>query len=97
MDDKIRINLQMADTTLPLTIRREEEEMVRKAAKQVDTLLNAYRDRYKSNITERTALVMVAYQLSLSNLQKEARNDTEPYTTKIKELTKLLEEYISKE
>lgn len=97
MDDKIRINLQMADTTLPLTIRREEEETVRKAAKQVDNLLNAYRDRYKSNITERTALVMVAYQLSLSNLQKEARNDTEPYTAKIKELTNLLEEYISKE
>ncbi|MBR3626635.1 MAG: cell division protein ZapA [Bacteroidaceae bacterium] len=97
MDDKIRINLQMADTTLPLTIRREEEETVRKAAKQVDNLLNAYRDRYKSNITERTALVMVAYQLALSNLQKEVRNDTEPYTTKIKELTNLLEEYISKE
>ena len=97
MDDKIRINLQMADTTLPLTIRREEEETVRKAAKQVDNLLNAYRDRYKSSITERTALVMVAYQLALSNLQKEARNDTEPYTTKIKELTNLLEEYISKE
>ena len=50
MDDKIRINLQMADTTLPLTINRSEEEMVRKAAKQVDNLLNAYRDRYKSNI-----------------------------------------------
>ena len=40
MDDKIRINLQMADTTLPLTINRSEEEMVRKAAKQVDNLLN---------------------------------------------------------
>ncbi|MBO7552491.1 MAG: cell division protein ZapA [Bacteroidaceae bacterium] len=97
MDDKIRINLQMADTTLPLTINRNEEEMVRKAAKQVDNLLNAYRDRYKSNITERTALVMVAYQLSLSNLRNEARNDTDPYTTKIKELTNLLEDYISKE
>jgi len=96
MDDKIRINLQMADTTLPLTIARKDEEMVRKAAKQVDNLLNAYRDRYK-NITERTALVMVAYQLSLSNLQKEERNDTEPYTQKIKELTALLEEYFSKE
>ena len=87
----------MADTTLPLTINRNEEEMVRKAAKQVDNLLNAYRDRYKSNITERTALVMVAYQLSLCNLRNEARNDTDPYTTKIKELTDLLEDYISKE
>ena len=40
---------------------------------------------------------MVAYQLSLSNLRNEARNDTDPYTTKIKELTNLLEDYISKE
>ena len=46
MNDKITINLQMAGSTYPLTILREEEEMVREAAKQVDIRLNAYREHY---------------------------------------------------
>ena len=50
MNDKIKINLQMAGSTYPLTILREEEEMVREAAKQVDIRLNAYREHYQ-NVT----------------------------------------------
>ena len=48
MNDKIKINLQMAGSTYPLTILREEEEMVREAAKQVDIRLNAYREHYQN-------------------------------------------------
>ena len=44
MNDKIKINLQMAGASYPLTINREDEEMVREAAKQVDIRLNAYRE-----------------------------------------------------
>ena len=39
MNDKIKINLQMAGAAYPLTINREDEEMVREAAKQVDIRL----------------------------------------------------------
>ena len=46
MNDKIKINLQMAGASYPLTINREDEEMVREAAKQVDIRLNAYREHY---------------------------------------------------
>ena len=35
MNDKIKINLQIADSYYPLTINRDEEETVRVAAKQV--------------------------------------------------------------
>ena len=48
MNDKIKINLQIADSNYPLTINREEEEMVREAAKQVNIRLNAYREYYKN-------------------------------------------------
>jgi len=96
MNDKIRINLQMADMNFPLTIPRKDEEMVRKAAKQVDHLLNVYREHYR-NVSERQVLVMVAYQLSLDSLRMQERNDTEPFTAKIKELTETLEDYFKKE
>ncbi|WP_300812144.1 cell division protein ZapA [uncultured Bacteroides sp.] len=92
MNDKIKINLHMAGASFPITIRREEEEMVREAAKQVDIRLNAYRERYQNVPLERI-MAMVAYQFALENLQQKQRNDTEPYTAKIKELTEELEHY----
>ena len=53
MNDKIKINLQMAGASYPLTINREDEEMVREAAKQVDIRLNAYREHYQNVSLER--------------------------------------------
>ena len=92
MNDKIKINLQIADSNYPLTINREEEEMVREAAKQVNIRLNAYREYYK-NLEPEKIIAMVAYQFSLEKLQLMQRNDTTPYTEKVKELTELLEDY----
>ncbi len=95
MEDQIKINLQIADAYYPLTIKREDEEMVREAAKQVNLRLNAYREHYKTLDTDKI-LAMVAYQFSLERLQLQDKNDTEPYTAKIEELTKELEQYIRK-
>ena len=53
MNDKIKINLQMAGASYPLTINREDEEMVREAAKQVDIRLNAYREIGRASCRER--------------------------------------------
>ena len=92
MNDKIKINLQMAGATDPLTILREEEEMVREAAKQVDIRLNAYREHYQ-NVTPEKIIAMVAYQFALENLKMKKRNDTRPYADKIEELTEVLETY----
>ena len=36
MNDKIKINLQIADSYYPITINRDEEELMREAAKQVN-------------------------------------------------------------
>lgn len=72
MNDKIKINLQMAGSTYPLTILREEEEMVREAAKQVDIRLNAYREHYQ-NVTPEKIIAMVAYQFALENLKMKKR------------------------
>ena len=96
MNDKIKINLQIADSNYPLTINRQEEEMVREAAKQVNIRLNAYREYYK-NLEPEKIIAMVANQFSLEKLQLMQRNDTTPYTEKVKELTELLEDYFQKE
>ena len=98
MNDKIKINLQIADSNYPLTINREEEQMVREAAKQVNTILGEYREKWGHlNLEPEKIIVMVAYQFSLEKLQLLQRNDTAPYTEKVKELTELLEDYFKKE
>ena len=90
MDDKIKIHLQMAGRTYPLTIRREDEETVREAARQVNVRLNAYREYYPE-VGGEQLLGMVAYQFALENLRMKDRHDTAPYTAKLKELTDVLE------
>lgn len=96
MSDKIKINLRIADSNYPLPINREEEEIVREAAKQVNIRLNKYREVYK-NLEPEKIIAMVAYQFSLEKLQLLQRNYTAPYTEKVKELTELLEDYFKKE
>ena len=96
MNDKIKINLQIADANYPLQINMEEEELVREAAKQVNMRLNKYRSHYK-NLKKEKIIAMVAYEFSLENQKLKQRNDTEPYSKKIDELTDLLEEYFRKE
>jgi len=104
MNDKIKINLQIADDTYQITIDRDEEELVRKAAKQVNDRMNMYRSRYKPP-TEKNArefgqkdfLSMVAYEMSYMSLKLGNKNDTTPFTEKIEELTQELEEYFRKD
>ena len=96
MNDKIKINLQIADSYYPITINRDEEELMREAAKQVNIKLNAYREHYKSLEPEKL-IAMAAYQFSQENLKLRQRNDTGPYTEKIEELTEMLEEYFKGE
>lgn len=95
-DNKWKINLSMADGTYPVWIRREDEEIVRKAAKQVDDKLKEFKVKW-ANAEKDQLLTMVAYVFSLESLRQQDRNDTSPYTSKIEELTELLEEYFRKE
>ncbi|NDV80955.1 cell division protein ZapA [Bacteroides sp. 51] len=97
MNDKIKINLHMADGTYPVFIQSlDDEEMVRKAAQQVNFLINERRKKFPTVDLEKI-LVMVAYQFSLEALKEKEINDTVPYTEKIKELTGVLEDYFRSE
>lgn len=97
-DDKNMLNIQLrvADLYLPMTIRREEEEYYREAAKRIDNLLNLYRDNFKEQSAERY-MTMVALHLSVTAVKLERQNDTKPYKEKIEELTRVLETYLKGE
>ncbi len=90
MDDKLNINLMIAGASYPLVVDRDQEELVREAAKQVDIRVNAYRNFYK-DLPNEMALGMAAFQFAWENLRQKDRNDTAPYTEKIKEWMEVLE------
>ncbi|NDV56941.1 cell division protein ZapA [Bacteroides sp. 519] len=95
-NDKIKINLRIADQYYPLWINRSEEELARKAAKQVETMLNQYQERFPSVDTGRLS-IMVAYEFARRYFGLEDRNDTSLYTEKVKELSDELENYLRRE
>ena len=94
MNDKIKINLQMAGATYPATIDRKDEETVREAAKQVNRRFYEKQELYR-NLSPERIMTLVAYQFALETLQLKQHHDTEPYTDKIKELTALLDDYFN--
>ncbi|MCC8143474.1 MAG: cell division protein ZapA [Tannerellaceae bacterium] len=97
MNDKFLIHVEIADKTYGLWIDRSEEELARKAAKQIKNKINQYDERFASaDLDMRDLLAMVALQLSMHNLQLEDRNDTTPFTDKIFQLTNQIEDYLTK-
>ena len=78
-----------------LWIDRKDEQLARDAAKQIRNKINQYRQNFaQSDVDVKDLLAMVAFQLSMTNLQLEDKNDTSPITDKIQELTGELEQYL---
>ena len=90
MNDKIRINLNLAGTTYPVFIDRKDEEIVREADKQVNIRFNRNQLEHPEMSPEKV-MAITAFELSLQMQDQKERNDTEPYTNKIKELTEVLD------
>ena len=96
MDEEFLINIVIAGKKYQLTIKRHEEELARAAADQINSKILQYRQHFAVEVDTKDLLAMVAFQLSMQNLELEKRNDTNPFTDKIQELTTELEGYLKK-
>ena len=52
-DDQMKIHLLIDNERYPLIIKREEEQLYRDAAKQIDYKLNKYRNKFPNFNTEK--------------------------------------------
>ncbi len=94
-DDKFLIHIEIAEKSYGIWIKRDEEQTVREAAKVIRNKMLQYRQRYaKSDVDIKDLLAMVALQLSINYLQLKDKNDTEPFTEKLDELTRKMEAYL---
>ncbi len=63
MKDKLNITIRIADQPpIPLTINREEEEIIRQAESNVNRLWSNWSERFKT--TPESLLAMVAFQFA---------------------------------
>lgn len=91
----LAITVLIADRTYRLNIRRDEEEVVRKAAKMIEDKLNLYGNRYKVDKDERDKyLSMIALDLAVNFCKMDSEKDMEPMADKIKELNLELKKYL---
>lgn len=96
MDEEFLINILIAGKKYQLTIERQQEEIVRAAAAQLNSKLLQYGQHYGNGLDIKDLLAMVALHLSINNLELEGKNDTAPFTLKISELTAELEDYLKR-
>lgn len=94
-NDKIRIQLHMGGVSFPITIARSDEEIYRKAAKRVDSLIKSYSELYGGNAMSKVLIpVMAAFHVSLEKELTEQEQDMRPLMGRITELDDELRDYL---
>ncbi|GET29265.1 cell division protein ZapA [Prolixibacter sp. SD074] len=96
MEDKLSININIADRRYPLRIDRNDEEKIRKAAKIINDKVLQYKQRY-ANKDSQDCLSMATLQFVIQMLDVEKRNDISPLVEELEELNDFLAEYLEKE
>ncbi len=72
MKDKLNITIRIADQPpIPLTINREEEEIIRQAESNVNRLWSNWGERFKT--TPESLLAMVAFQFAKLHATQSAK------------------------
>ncbi len=94
-EDKLSIKINIGTKYYPMRINREEEEIIRRAAKIINDKFNQYQNKY----AEREAfdlLAMTSLQFVKQLLECEQRNDLTAFNEDLKlindELSQLLDE-----
>lgn len=75
--DELSIKVKIAGRMYPLTIPRQDEEKVRRAARLIDEQFHFFREQYA--VKDRADLLaMVALQIATANLNAETKADESP-------------------
>ena len=87
------ITLNIAGRPCVLTIEREEEEEIRKAAQLINSKIAKYREKY-ATADPVDFLAVTALQFTVKMLEAERRNDVEPVLDEVKKINSRLDEVV---
>jgi cell division protein ZapA len=93
VSDKLVIQLLIGSHMQQITVRRDQEEIFRKAALLINERLNKYKTAYP-NKGDAKYMSIALLDFAVKSLQLEQNVDTEPYNKLIVSLTKEIEELL---
>jgi len=91
-EDKLHIRLHVYDEEIEVTVKREDEEYYRSAAKLITDRYNAYAQAYKGRKSEHIISLMTLVDIALVYQKERSHNDTAPYDNVLTRLTKEIED-----
>ncbi|BAX78513.1 cell division protein ZapA [Labilibaculum antarcticum] len=96
MDEKLSIRVNVADRFYPLKIDRNQEEVIRKAAKMINEKVLQYKQRYKDKDTQ-DFLAMASLQYVIKVIEAENKTDVSPVLEEVRAMEQELREFLDKE
>ncbi|HOK60080.1 MAG: cell division protein ZapA [Tenuifilum sp.] len=96
MDEKLSINVNVAERLYPLKIDRDDEEKIRKAAKLINDKVMLYKQRYSDKDVQ-DYLAMAALQFVIKLIECEDKTDTSEFMSELKDLDEWLGSFIGKQ
>ena len=96
MDDKLSININIADRIYPLRIDRKEEENIRRAAKIINDKVVQYKQRYPSKDIQ-DCLAMATLQFVIQKFDSEKQIESSPVVEELEHMNDFLAEFLEKE
>lgn len=96
MADKLKIKLSVADRVYPLTIKPDQEEGLRKAAKKIEAMIKQFEQSYAVR-DKQDVLAMCALQFAAQVEQKVIDKDSDEInvTGRLNALNELLQDHLS--
>lgn len=75
MEKKIRINIQVGEARYPLWVDRDDEPIIRKAARLVNERLVAYNTKYRgaADLSQENFMAMAAVDLAARHLRSQSQ------------------------
>lgn len=94
--DKLVIQLLIGKQVFPITVRREQEEIYRKASKMITDKLGRYEQSYPNLSYERyTSVALLDFAVQVIQMQQQ--KDMSPYEQTIERLSKEITSLLSDE
>ncbi len=94
MDEKLSINVKVAERSYPLRVYREDEERFRQAAKMINDKVLQYKQRYSDKDVQ-DFLAMAALQFVIQVIELENSQDMSPVLDAISALDSKLKDVLS--
>lgn len=95
MDEKLAINIMIAERRYPMTIERGDEEKIRRAAKILNERILQYRQAYTGKDNQ-DFMAMSALEFVINLLKLTEQQDIDPAIRQIDQINNELASYLDK-